>query len=169
MFAPSRGSFTWLLLDVEYGALAACDSPCALRVCCDIGDVPSLLSGGIAEVVTANPPFLDSGRVRRPPDRTRGLARVSPPFARALFTRAAAHLLRKGGEFRIVNRPSALEEMLVCCRAFGLEPLELQPYGPPGCPASLVRLRALRGAGRAFSLLPQAALPPGRSAVPGSE
>ncbi|HRY61634.1 MAG TPA: rod shape-determining protein MreC, partial [Candidatus Fermentibacter sp.] len=55
---------------------------------------------------------------------------------------------------------SALEEMLVSCRAFGMEAFEIQPFGEPSRPAGLVRLRAVKGGGRRrLRLLPQRPLP----------
>lgn len=157
-FVPDR-SVRWLMLDVNRGLLASCDIPGAMRVCCDVARATAALPPGIASVVTANPPYLASGRARRPVCRARELARIADPLVMPLFFRAASHLLEKGGEFRTIGRPHSLEEMLVACRAFDMGPFELQPFGLPGRPASVVRIRALRGARATLEILPQKPLP----------
>lgn len=159
-FIPAAESPAWLLIDVDRAALSACRIEGVLRVCCDVSDVPFLMPGGIADLVTSNPPYGDEGRSRRPQAVRRRLERLAGPVARSLFARAASHLLRAGGEYRMVNRPHALEEMLVSCRAFGMEAFEIQPFGEPSHPAGLVRLRAVKGGGRRrLRLLPQKPLP----------
>jgi tRNA1(Val) A37 N6-methylase TrmN6 len=76
-----------------------------------------------------------------------------------MFARAAAHLLRRGGEFRMVGRPADLAGILVCCEAFDLRPFEILPFGEPGRPAATLRVRASAGAGRPLELLPQVPFP----------
>ena len=167
-FGPAAGGPAWLLVDLDAEALSSCRIAGALRVCCDVSDVPFLMAGGIADLVASNPPYGDEGRSRPPSGRRRRLERLSGPIVRSLFARAASHLLRPGGEYRTVNRPQALEEMLVSCRAFGMETFEIQPFGEPSHPACLVRLRALKGGGRRqLRLLPQRPLPgtPGGAAT----
>jgi len=159
-FVPAAEGPVWLLVDLDLAALSSCRIEGALRVCCDVSEVPSLMAGGIADLVTSNPPYGDVGRSRQPQGMRRRLERLAGPVARSLFARAASHLLRAGGEYRTVNRPQALEEMLVSCRAFGMEAFEIQPFGEPSRPAGLVRLRAVKGGGRRrLRLLPQRPLP----------
>ncbi|MCC6871568.1 MAG: hypothetical protein IT351_04215 [Candidatus Fermentibacter sp.] len=153
------GSVRWLMLDVNPELLALCEIPGAMRVCCDVARATSALPAGIASVVTANPPYLAAGSARRPVCRAREQARIAGPLALPLFYRAASHLLEEGGEFRTIGRPRSLEEMLVTCSAFDMGPFEIQPFGPQGRPASLVRIRALLGARAALEILPQKPLP----------
>jgi tRNA1Val (adenine37-N6)-methyltransferase len=156
---PAGSSCPWLLLDIDREALAAADVPDSLRACCDVRTVPSAFEGGIASVVVANPPYHRESSSRASPVAARNLARIAPPLTMAFFARAAAHLLVPGGEFRLVERPYEIEEALVTCRAFDLQPFEIQPFGEPGRRASLIRIRALRGKAPTLALLPQMPLP----------
>jgi tRNA1(Val) A37 N6-methylase TrmN6 len=150
----------WLLVDLDAAALAgAARLRGAMRLCCDVRDVPQALAAGIASLVIANPPFNPLGSSRRPSGARRDLERTRRPLDMLMFARAAAHLLRRGGEFRMVGRPADLAGILVCCEAFDLRPFEILPFGEPGRPAATLRVRASAGAGRPLELLPQVPFP----------
>jgi len=124
-------------------------------VCCSLESVPLTFSGCIADAVILNPPYCVSGSVRQSPVKGRNISRSGPGMLIYQFIRSAAHLLVHGGEFLIVNRPVMLPEIMLGCRAFGVNILEIQPIGSLGKPAEQIILRGRKGSGEDLRILPQ--------------
>ena len=124
-------------------------------VCCSIESVPFAFSGSIADAVIMNPPYRASGSARQSPQRDRNISRSGSGLLVYQFIRSAAHLLVQGGELLIVNRPAMLPEILLGCRAFGVNIVEIQPIGSLGKPAEHIILNGRKGSGEELSILPQ--------------
>jgi tRNA1(Val) A37 N6-methylase TrmN6 len=130
-----------------------------LGVCADVKTLPFLMPKGIADLVMANPPYLRSGKSRPSPDPARRASRSGEGLTTASFVRAAAHLLRAGGRFLVVNRPANLVELVLGCRSYGLSPTELRTFGAPKDPAELMLLTARKGSSRELRIMPREKVP----------
>jgi len=152
----------WIGIDIRHdplklliAAAAAGGNQCDIAaVCCGIETVPLIFSKCIADAVILNPPFGNLGSVRTSPNRARDQARAGSRLLLHQFLRGAAHLLVPGGELLIINKPSSLPEILLGCRAFGINPEEIQPIGLVEKPAERIILRGRKGSGKPLSILP---------------
>jgi len=153
----------WIGLDIQWPLLLSareasmqCSSPGSFRwVQCPVELVTSAFHEGVADLVIANPPYAVEPACRTSPDDSRRTARSAPPMLLHRFLRGAAHLLRSGGGFVMVNRPGNLPSMLLGFGAFGIRPERLQPVGRPGSPAELVLLTGRKGSAGSLVILPQ--------------
>ena len=127
----------------------------AAAVCCSLETVPSFFPECIADAVISNPPYGRTGSVRRSPQAERDRSRSGSGLLLYQFIRGAAHLLVPGGGFLIINRPSSLAEIILGCRAFGINPVAIQPVGSPDKPAELILLHGRKGSGEDLKILPQ--------------
>ncbi len=113
----------------------------------DIRRIPQEVAADGFAVVTANPPFFRPGEGRISSNQSLALARHELACTLDDFTRAAAHLLRAGGDFFIAYRPERLVDLMLKCRETGLEPRILQPVqSRRGQEISMVLLGCRRGA-----------------------
>ncbi len=124
-------------------------------VCCDIKSIPLVFPDSIADAVITNPPYGRKGSVRRSPCDERDRSRRGTELLLYQFIRSSAHLLVRGGELLIVNRPSSLPDIMLGCRAFGINPVEIQPAGSPEKPAELIIFRGRMGSREGLRILPQ--------------
>ena len=153
----------WIGLDIRYDPLklmmASGDrhgTPVDIAaVCCSLEKVPLAFSECIADAVISNPPYGRTGTVRESPRAERDMSRRGPALLLYQFIRGAAHLLVRGGDFLIINRPSSLAEIMLGCRAFGINPVAIQPVGSPGKPAELIVLHGRKGSREELRILPQ--------------
>ena len=154
----------WLGIDIRYDPLKLMMASCDLKstpmdisaVCCSLETVPLALSGCMADAVIMNPPYGRTGSVRRSPQVDRDRSRRGPGLLLYQFIRGAAHLLVPGGMLLIINRPSSLAEILLGCRAFGINPVAIQPVGSPGKSAELIILQGRKGSREELKIHPQA-------------
>jgi tRNA1Val (adenine37-N6)-methyltransferase len=153
----------WIGLDIRYDPLKLMmasgdlqDIPVdVVTVCCSIERVTFAFSECIADAVILNPPYGRTGAVRRSPRVERDRSRSGSGLLLYQFIRGAAHLLVPGGDFLIINRPSSLAEILLGCRAFGINPVAIQPIGSPDKPAELILLHGRKGSSEELNVLPQ--------------
>jgi tRNA1Val (adenine37-N6)-methyltransferase len=153
----------WIGLDIQWPLLLSareaslqCSSPGSFRwVLCPVERVTSAFHAGIADLVIANPPYAVEDACRCSPDDRRRTARSASPMLLHGFLRGAAHLLRPGGGFIMVNRPSNLPSMLLGFGAFDIRPERLQPVGSPDSSAELVLLTGRKSAAGSLVILPQ--------------
>jgi tRNA1Val (adenine37-N6)-methyltransferase len=153
----------WIGLDIQwpllFSALEAsrqCSSHGSFQwVLCPVEKVSSAFREGIADAVIANPPYAVEPSCRTSPDDPRRAARSAPPMLLHRFLSGAAHLLRPGGGFVMINRPWNLPSMLLGFGAFDIRPERLQPVGSPGSPAELVLLAGRKGTAGSLVILPQ--------------
>jgi len=153
----------WLGLDIRYDPLKLMmasremqSTPVNLAaVCCSIETVSLAFSECIADAVIMNPPYGRAGSVRESPQRERDISRRGSGLLLYQFIRGAAHLLVPGGDFLIINRPSSLAEILLGCRASGINPASIQPVGSAGKPAELIILQGRKNIREELRILPQ--------------
>jgi tRNA1Val (adenine37-N6)-methyltransferase len=153
----------WIGLDIQLPLLLSareasmqCSSPGRFQwVQCPVELVTSAFREGVADLVIANPPYAVEDSCRSSPVDPRRTARSARPMLLYRFLRGAAHLLRPGGGFVMVNRPGNLPSMLLGFGAFGIHPERLQPAGSPGSPAELVLLTGRKGSAGSLVILPQ--------------
>lgn len=125
-------------------------------VCCNIETIPLVFPGSIADAVIMNPPYGRKGSARRSPRAERDRSRRGSELLLYQFIRSAAHLLVPGGKVLIINRPSSLPDIMLGCRAFGVNPVEIQPVGSAEKPAELIILQGRKDYRGGLSILPQA-------------
>jgi tRNA1Val (adenine37-N6)-methyltransferase len=118
-------------------------------VCADVMDAGSLFCAESFDAVTCNPPYMEKGRGVASEEDARHAARHETTAALADFCRAAGRLLKRGGTFTIVHRPSRLADIFECCRSAGLEPKRMRLVAPHAAdPANTVLIQAVKGAGK---------------------
>ncbi len=112
----------------------------------DLRDIRTLLGSGRFDLCVSNPPYFPSGSGKSAPDAVRRTARSETDCTLSDVCRAAAYLLRWGGDFCLVHRPERLCDLVCALRENGLEPKRLRMVeARPGCAPSLVLLEARRG------------------------
>jgi len=123
----------------------------------------------LADHVLLNPPFYDRGT--RSPQKARAAAHVLAPGGLDPWLRAAASVLKFGGDATIVFRADGLADLLAAAaRRFG--GAEIMPVHPrPEAPAHRVLVRAVKGSRAALRLLPPLVLhgEAGNAFTPGVE
>ncbi len=119
----------------------------------DIRAISALLPAGQFDSVISNPPYFPAGPAS--PDPARARARREDSCSLDELCRAAAWLLRWGGDFALVHRPERLADLCCALRAHGLEPKRLQLVRHhAGAPVSLLLLEARRGGRPGLAFLP---------------
>ncbi len=130
----------------------------AQAICADVlsaaGRRAAGLTNGIADVVIANPPYLVPGRTRTSPDLARATAHSLAKGGLEAWARAAAALLHPGGQFVMIQRADALEEILPAFagRFGGLDLIFVHPR--EGEPAVRMIARATKGSRGPVRILP---------------
>lgn len=106
----------------------------------------------LADHVLLNPPFYDRGT--RSPAKARASAHVLAPGGLDPWLRAAASVLKFGGDVTVVFRADGLADLLsAAARRFG--GAEVMPVLPrPERPAHRILVRAVKGSRAALKLLP---------------
>lgn len=153
----------WIGIDIRYDPLKLLLASKDLQrtpvdiaaVCCSLETVPFAFAECIADAVIMNPPYGRLGSVRNSPDNRRDRSRAGSDLLLYQFIRGAAHLLVRGGEFLIINKASLLPEILLGCRAFGINPVEVQPVGSAGKPAERIILKSRKGSHEELKILPR--------------
>ena len=153
----------WIGIDIRYNPMKLMMTSIELQkygvditaICCTVETVPSVFPECIANAVISNPPYGRTGSVRRSPQAERDRSRSGSGLLLYQFIRGAAYLLVPGGDFLIINRPSSLAEILLGCRAFGINPIAIQPVGSPDKPAELILLHGRKGSSEDLKILPQ--------------
>ena len=121
----------------------------------DLRQIRALLPAGSFDLCVSNPPYFASGSGAAAPDAARRTARGETDCTLADVCRAAAYLLRWGGDFCLVYRPERLCDLLCALRESGLEPKRLRTVeARPGAAPSLLLLEARRGGRPGLSIQP---------------
>ena len=153
----------WIGLDVRHEPLKLMMASRELQgtpvdisaVCCRLEKIPFAFPECIANAVISNPPYGRTGSVRRSPDEERDRSRRGSGLLLNQFIRGAAHLLVRGGDFLMINKPSLLAEIMLGCRAFGINPVAIQPVGSKNKPAELIVFHGRKGSGEDLRIFPQ--------------
>jgi tRNA1Val (adenine37-N6)-methyltransferase len=113
----------------------------------DIRKPESLDAPQSYDVVVTNPPYRIVGSGRVAPDGERAAARHELAGGLEDFLKAAAWLLKNGGQFHIIHLPERLAELLAMMRSVRIEPKRLRCiHSRSGEPARLVLVEGRRAA-----------------------
>ena len=99
-------------------------------VCGDIKDEPSAFDHAYFDVITANPPYMAAGSGFENEGYETAVARHEILCNLDDVCAAASRLLRFGGRFYMVHRPSRLADAITSLRKFGLEPKTMRFVQP---------------------------------------
>ena len=112
----------------------------------DLRGIRTLLSSGCFDLCVSNPPYFPSGSGKSAPGAVRRTARSETDCTLSDVCRAAAYLLRWGGDFCLVHRPERLCDLVCTLRENGLEHKRLRMIeAVRGRAPSLLLLEAPRG------------------------
>lgn len=131
-------SLVWIGLDTSRDSLLLARDV-LLPVLAGVDQVPSLFPGGIADLVTANPPYFVHGSGRTSPDPAREVARRGGPLLVYMFVFAAAHLLKPEGVFLLTFRWGDGRDVETAVRASGIRLGSISQQGRTGLLAGLGR------------------------------
>lgn len=125
----------------------------ALRA--DLRQVRGLLPAGSFDLCVSNPPYFAKGSGAAASNAARRTARSETDCGLLDVCRAAAYLLRWGGNFCVVYRPERLCDLMCALRESGLEPKRLRMVeARPGAAPSLLLAEARRGGKPGLSIEP---------------
>ena len=112
-------------------------------ICADLRSVSERFSPGGFDLCVSNPPYFSGG----PASRETPLARRENACTPAELFRAAAWVLKYGGDFFLVHRPERLAELIARGAEVGLEAKRLLLVRHrPEAPVSIIALQFRKGA-----------------------
>ena len=121
----------------------------------DIKEAGNLFQAASFDVITCNPPYMIGQHGIANPDTPKAIARHEVLCTLEDVVKNAALLLKPGGYFFMVHRPSRIVD--ICClgRQYGLEVKELQFVSPnrDGKP-NILLVHMVKGGGRETKMLP---------------
>ena len=126
----------------------------------DISDI-SQFDGydDVFDAVVTNPPYFRRGSGIPNEDSAKFIARHETTAGIAEFAKCGSRILKSGGDFYMIHRPSRLPDISEALRAAALEPKELQLVVPSSNePANLVLIHAVAGAKPDLKMLPEIAV-----------
>lgn len=111
------------------------------------------------DAVVTNPPYFRRGAGIPNEDSAKFIARHETTAGIAEFAKCGSRILKSGGDFYMIHRPSRLPDISQALRAASLEPKELQLVVPSSsAPANLVLIHAVAGAKSDLKMLPEIAV-----------
>lgn len=111
------------------------------------------------DAVVTNPPYFRRGAGIPNEDSAKFIARHETTAGIAEFAKCGSRILKSGGDFYMIHRPSRLPDIGQALRAASLEPKELQLVVPSSsAPANLVLIHAVAGAKPDLKMLPEIAV-----------
>lgn len=111
------------------------------------------------DAVVTNPPYFRCGAGIPNEDSAKFIARHETTAGIAEFAKCGSRILKSGGDFYMIHRPSRLPDISQALRAASLEPKELQLVVPSSsAPANLVLIHAVAGAKPDLKMLPEIAV-----------
>lgn len=93
-------------------------------------DVKNLPTVGIFNVVVSNPPYMKSDGGIKNENDAKSIARHETSATLVDFINTAGNLLKTGGDFYLVHRPSRMVDICCACRNAQLEPKEMRLVSP---------------------------------------
>lgn len=96
----------------------------------DIKEAESLLPLSKYDIVTCNPPYMDSGKGLTNDHTAKTIARHEVMCDLEDVIRAASRLVKVKGRFVMVHRPHRLVDIISLCRQYKLEPKRLRMVHP---------------------------------------
>ena len=121
----------------------------------DIKKVREIFSPGQFNIVTSNPPYMkESGGLSSPSDTIR-ISRQEVLATLEDVVSGASYLLKTGGTFSMVHRPSRLPEIMEMLLKYRLEPKRMQLVQPQrDKEPNMVLIECVKEAGKELRLLP---------------
>lgn len=111
-------------------------------ICADLRGLSTRFAPGSFSVCVSNPPYFSGGL----PSTATPLARQDLCCTTQELCRAAAGMLKYGGDFYVVHKPENLAHLIACAGAAGMEAKRLLLLRHrPGKPVSLVALQLRKG------------------------
>ena len=111
------------------------------------------------DAVVTNPPYFRRGSGIPNEDSAKFIARHETTAGVTEFAKCGSRILKSGGDFYMIHRPSRLPDIFEALRAAALEPKELQLVVPSSNePANLVLIHAVAGAKPDLKMLPEIAV-----------
>ena len=96
----------------------------------DIRQADKLFGKSTMDVVTSNPPYMIGQYGLKNPDSEKAIARHEVLCTLEDVVKAAAALLKPGGNFFMVHRPFRLTEIMTCLSKYKLEPKRMRLVYP---------------------------------------
>jgi len=96
----------------------------------DIKQAVELFGKSTMDVVTSNPPYMIGQHGLKNPDSEKAIARHEVLCTLEDVVKAAAALLKPGGNFFMVHRPFRLAEIMTCLSKYKLEPKRMRLVYP---------------------------------------
>jgi len=113
----------------------------------DIKEADQLFPLSSFDVITSNPPYMDSGKGLVNPSSMKAIARHEVLCTLDDVIRVASRLLKVGGRFYMVHRPHRLIEIFDVLKKYKLEPKRCQfVHSYVDKEATMVLVEAIRGA-----------------------
>lgn len=121
----------------------------------DLKEVKTLFAGKLFDVVTSNPPYMNTNHGLVSQGTPKAIARHELLCTLDDVVKAAATTLKVGGRFYLVHRPHRLIEIITTCTKYKLEPKRMrmvQPY--EGKEPNMVLLECIKGGGSMIKVEP---------------
>lgn len=121
----------------------------------DIKEAKSIFAGKLFDVVTSNPPYMNTNHGLVSQGTPKAIARHEILCTLEDVVKAAADCLKVGGRFYMVHRPHRLVEIFSACTKYKLEPKRLrmvQPY--EGKEPNMVLIECAKGGGSMIKVEP---------------
>ena len=121
----------------------------------DIKEAAKLFPLSSFDVITSNPPYMNTGKGLTNPSSVKAIARHEVLCSLDDVIYNASRLLRVGGRFYMVHRPQRLMEILETLKKHGLEPKQLRMvHSYMHKEATMVLIEAIRGGNPLLKVLP---------------
>ena len=109
---------------------------------------------GEVDIVTCNPPYMQGAGGIKCANIAKSIARHETSAGLEDFFACASALLREGGEFFLVHRPSRLADICCFARQYRLEPKEMRFVSPKSSKAAnIILVRCVKGGGKQLKIL----------------
>ena len=128
-------------------------------ICGDVKHIKDLCEEESVDLVTCNPPYFEDGKTIECDNTAMHIARHETTANLEDFISAASYVLKRGGRFCMVHRPSRLADIIEYSRKYNLEPKRLQMIAPyEDGAANILLIECVKGAGKELKVLPQLVL-----------
>ncbi|MCI8400801.1 MAG: tRNA1(Val) (adenine(37)-N6)-methyltransferase [Lachnospiraceae bacterium] len=115
----------------------------------DIREASKQFGGASFDVVTCNPPYIETNHGLKNPNDAMAIARHEVLCRLEDVIRAAAFVLKPGGHFYMVHRPRRLVEIICLMEQYRIQPKRIRMVHPyMGEEANMVLLEGTRNGGR---------------------
>lgn len=121
----------------------------------DLKNALNHLNKSSVDVVVTNPPYVVQGGGIVNPDDAKAISRHEIHCTLQDVIQTSSELLKPGGAFYMVHRPSRLADAIEAMRAFKIEPKEIRFVHPrAGQPPNILLIKGVRGGGAELRICP---------------